>query len=186
MVASDQIVHADELGNQHDFTSGLWRIKTGNGLSTLPDGTIVATAANPTLSVTTAPLYEYRDLWAEESATLQSGATEWSFGNGAIGRIGVPVGSGWEVVEMGFHAEAAGVSISVNLVDFQAPGDPVIATIAVTGGFGVDEFATPVAVPAGAVLGFRTGTEVGSYSDGRVSARLRRQIGEYVTGVTIV
>lgn len=145
---------------------------------------------------TTGTLYEYRDIWAEESGAATNDNTQWSYGNGATGFIGLPIDAGWEVEAMYFQSDIGGSaaeSLSVHLVDFTTPSAaaPVIATISLTAaGAGVDNnaylfepLATPVAVPTGAVLGFRTGTEVGTWSDMRVGARLRREISDYVVAI---
>lgn len=149
------------------------------------------------LNITSMPLYEYRDIWAEEGSALSNNNSQWSFGNGAVGFIGLPIDDGWEVTDMYFHADTASATsdVTVHLVDMTTPSNaaPIISTVTVVdAGDGVannayvyETFATPVAVPAGAVLGFRTGTEVGAFSDARVGARLRREIGTYVSDVTL-
>lgn len=156
-------------------------------------------AANLSLTVTKMPLYEYRDIWAEENAALTSNNPEWSFGAGAEGYIGLPIDSGWEVIAMYFHSDTNGANddLTVNLINIATNPSataPTIATVTmVNSGTGQannawvfqDMLAAPVAVPANAVLGFRTGTEAGNISDARVGVRLRRQIGEYVSDVQL-
>ena len=149
--------------------------------------------STPTTTVM-APLYEYRDVWAEEGGSVNDGQAQWSFGNGATGNIGLPVGAGWEITEIGFHADSASNSaqVSVDVTDFGSGSAVTVATIdvAVADGHGqannmyrVAEFDPPVVVPDGAVLGFRTRSRSGSVSDARVCVRLRRQVGEYVSAV---
>ncbi len=149
------------------------------------------------LIVSKLPLYEYKELWAEESAGLNNNSAEWSFGNGAAGFIGIPIGEGWEVVEMGFHADnfQAAATVTVELVDFTTPSTAaaVISSISLsnsTDGGGTTNNAYKLIslnqpIPSGAVLGFRTTGLTGAISDARVYARFRRQIGEYISEVQI-
>lgn len=153
---------------------------------------------NPMLSVTKLPLYRYEAVTAEESGGAADNSSQWSMGDRATGFIGVPMNDGWEVTDMSFHADfggSAGESMEVHLVDMRTPSTaaPIIATLNIVGaGSGVDdnayiftEFAAPVAIPNGAVLGFRTGDEVGTWSDMRVRAGIRKEVGQYVSDVTI-
>jgi len=168
------------------------RIKLGAGLATLPDGTIVATPQ--TLTVTKTPHYEYMTIWAEESGALSDNNAQWSFGNGATGNIGIRIDDGWEIVGASLNFDVGGSAaeaMDVDIMDFQA-GAAVLANVSIAAaGDGQDnnphEYTaiTPTAVPNGAVIGFRTGDEVGAWSDGRVMVRLRRQDGEYVSDVSI-
>lgn len=147
------------------------------------------------LVVTKLPLYEYRDVWAEEGAALNANTDEWSFGNGATGVIGIAVGSGWEAVSMSFHADAhtPPSQVTVNAVDRQNAGAVTIASITLTGptdgggqvnnSFKVVEYSPPIPLADNAVVGFRTGTKTGTVNNARVCIRLRRPIGEYVSDV---
>ncbi len=162
----------------------VYYVRVGAGLDvyvTNSTGTIVAVPLNTQIS------YEYRDIWAEESGAATNNNTQWSFGNGATGIIGLPVGNNWEVTEMYFQADSGGSaaeSISVEMIDIQTGTPANVSTISVTGaGDGQDDnahlittYGTPITVPDGAVLGFRTVSEVGAYIDMRVGARLRRQL----------
>lgn len=153
----------------------------------------------PSLSVTKQPLYEYKEIWAEESSGTNAGSAEWSFGNGATGFIGLPIDDGWEVFEMGFHADTypATAQIQIDLMDYgNTPSDAAANTISslslsgATDGGGTTNNAyklesvgpTPIPVTGSTtVIGFITRGQSGSISDARVYARLRRQIGEYVS-----
>lgn len=194
------VVTPGNLGSEFDqgvAEPNLITLRLGAGLTKNGAGEIEVTVA---LATTTRPLYEYRDIWAEESGGNDDNTSEWSFGNGATGDIGLPIDDDWEVVAMYFQADTGGSpaeSMEVHLVDKQTTvgaGSPVIATVNITAaGSGADnnafifqDFATPVAVPDGAVLAFRTGNEVGTWSDSRVGARLRRQVGTYVDSVTLL
>jgi len=153
-----------------------------------------------TLTVTKLPLYEYRDIWAEENGSLSNNNPEWSFGAGAEGYIGLPIDAGWEVIAMYFHSDVngAGDDLTINLINIATNPSgtaPTIATLTMTNsGSGQannawiyqDMTNAPAAVPANAVLGFRTGTEVGNINDARVGVRLRRKVGDYVSDVLLV
>lgn len=157
-----------------------------------------------TLNTTTAPLYEYRDIWAEESGATNANSAEWSFGNGATGFIGLPIDSGWEVEAMYFHADTypATATIQVDLMNYgNTPSNAAANTIAsislanaADGGGGTNNaykyqiFVAPVPIPvtgSSTVIGFITRGETGNISDARVGARLRRQVGTVVTSVSL-
>lgn len=155
-----------------------------------------------TLTVTKQPLYEYRDIWAEESGALNQGSAEWSFGNGATGYMGLPIDDGWQVVSMYFQADtyAATAQVQVDLMDYgnvaSSAASNTISSISLsnaTDGGGTTnnaykytDYPTPIPVIGpDSVLGFITRTKVGNISDARVGVRLRRQIGEYVSDVSL-
>jgi len=142
-------------------------------------------------------LYEYRDIWAEESGATNAGSAEWSFGNGATGFIGLPIDDGWEVTAMYFQGDtyAATATIQVDLMNYgntpSNAGANTIASIslanstdgggATNNGYKYQDLPTPIAIPVtgdSTVIGFITRGETGNISDARVGARLRRKIGE--------
>lgn len=157
----------------------------------------------PTVSVTTttAPVYEYRDVWAEESSGLNANSAEWSFGNGAVGFMGLPIDAGWEVFAIYFHADTypSTARVQVDLMNYgNVPSAAAANTItsislanAFDGGGGINNgykyetLANPVTVPTG-VVGFITRGLTGNVSDARVGVRLRRKSFDAVTSVTIV
>jgi len=201
-VALNDIVTGNDLGIEFDIgtiQAGKIRLKIGSNLAIAPDGTISAIISG---NVTKETLYEYRDIWAEESGGTNANNTEWSFGNGATGTIGLPIGEGWEVVEMYFQADvyAATATIQVDLLDMSDGLTGVANTVSsirlsnsTDGGgqtnnaFKIELYATPISVgnTATGLLGFITRGETGNISDARVGARLRRKIGEYVSDITI-
>lgn len=194
------LIRRINLGNEFDvggLVPNRVKLKIGAGLARNVDGTIFATAAAPT--VTKLPLYEYRDIWAEEGGGLNGNNAEWSYGNGAVGFMGLVIDAGWEAIDMYFQADtyAATASVQVDLMSYITPSNAAGNTIAsinlanaADGGGGTDnaykydQLATPAAVPAGPI-GFITRGLSGNVSDARVGARLRRQIGEYVSDVTV-
>lgn len=151
----------------------------------------------PTLLVTTQPLYEYREIWAEESGAISNNSTQWSYGNGDVGAIGIPVTSGWEITEGYIQSDFGGApteSLSIIIEDFRpSTAGTNLGTFQITAaGNGQNEnasftqvFTTPIIVPDNAVIGFRTQTEIGTWSSTRVGVRLRRQIGTYVSSVSL-
>lgn len=157
------------------------------------------------VSTTTQPVYEYRDIWAEEGSAVTAGSAEWSFGNGATGYMGLPIDAGWEVEAMYFSADtyAATASVSVDLMNYgNTPSNAAANTIvsislssATDGGGGTNNgykyevLPTPVPVPVTGtttLIGFITRTVSGSVGDARVGARLRRKVADVVTGVSLL
>lgn len=176
------------------------RLNLGSGISSDPaTGVISVDLSGVSLVVTKLPMYEYRDVWAEESGAINAGSAEWSFGNGATGFMGLPVDAGWEIVALGFHADtyAATATVQVDAVSYNTPSNAAANTLAsislssATDGQGdtnnahkFENLAAPVPVPPG-VVGFITRTAAGNISDARVYARLRRQVGDYVSDVSV-
>ena len=123
----------------------------------------------------------YTIIWAEESAAVSSDTTEWSYGNGDVGDIGIPLADDWEIYALGFNADTANLiaEISFDIVDFTTTTD--LATNVVTpNNFG--EFNNyvsvvdipPIQITRGTTIGFRTNTVTGTISSARVAAYLRR------------
>lgn len=144
-------------------------------------------------------IYEYRDIWAEESGGTNANTAEWSFGNGATGFMGLPIDAGWEVEAVYFHADtyAANASIQVDLMNYgNTPSNAAANTIAsialansADGGgatnnaYKYEPLGSPVVIPvtgASTVIGFITRGETGNISDARVGARLRRPVATVV------
>jgi len=161
----------------------------------MPSGSFGRSFSASPLSVTKLPLYETRDVWAEESGALGDNSAEWSFGNGATGFIGLPFDDGWEIFAIYLQGDAVGTAagndVNVDVRDFQSNNAGIaVASISMDqggpsgNGHQFDAIATPVPIPNGAVLGFLTTTETGVNSDFRVGLRARRQVGEYVSDVS--
>jgi len=205
---TDDILLGSELGPEFDRNQmlGQVKLKIGSGLAIQPDGTIVVTSGAPSLTITTEPTYEYREIWAEESGGLNAAQSEWSYGNGATGFMGIPhlAEEGWEVTHMYFNSDVynAGANVTIALMQFETASNNIsneVSTITVansTDGGGstnhaykTEKYDPPIPIPfptSGAPLGFYTKTLTGgTISDARVGARLRRQTGTHVTGVTL-
>lgn len=149
-----------------------------------------------TLTVTKMPLYEYRDQWAEEGGGAVDNSAQYSYGNGATGFKGLPYDDGWEIIAVYIHSDNNGPNddMSVFIHDYQTTvsnAAPIVATITYNNSGdgqtnnGYQYTPLTATIPDGAVLGFRTDNENGNVSDIVVGFRARRQIGEYVSDVTI-
>jgi hypothetical protein len=103
-------------------------------------------------------------IWAEESGGLANNNRQWSFGNGATGNINLVLMYDGIIEKAFIDAEVAGTSVSIDIMI----NDAVAATASFTGGQDFVTFATPINVNEGDAIGFRTNTEVGSYTDVRV------------------
>lgn len=131
-------------------------------------------------------IWSHSKIWAEEAGFLNPNQSEWSFGNGGTGPKGIPVGNGYEIVGMFFHADnyASATATTIDCMDYQDVNNPValcdISLINSTDGTGqasngtkIVTFDPPLPVPTNAVLGFRTRLVSGSVSDCVVGLTLR-------------
>lgn len=126
--------------------------------------------------------YEKIVIWAEEASDLASNQMEWSFANGDTGFIGIPLPEDWEAYAVSFHADNTS----------NASNTMLMAVVNISGNGAFTEFfrftasgandnlayteilTTPVAIPAGTTLGFRSITETGNINSARVAVWLRR------------
>jgi hypothetical protein len=102
----------------------------------------------------------------EENGGLANGSNQWSIGNGSTGNTGVVVPTDGRIKYMTFHAETAGTSITIEILENNTT---VIGTGSFTGQTGVFTFATPIELTAGTNIRLRTGVETGAYTDARVA-----------------
>lgn len=126
--------------------------------------------------------YEKVVIWAEEAADLASNSQEWSFANGDTGFIGIPLPEAWEAYAVSFHADNTSNGSNTMIMgvgDISANG--VFTELLRFTASGANDnmsyteiLATPVAVPAGTTLGFRSITETGNINSARVAVWLRR------------
>lgn len=149
-------------------------------------------AASKSLQLTKEPEYEFYTYWAEESSTLSTNAWEWSWGNGDEGAVGLPIGSGYELISMSFHADktASGQDdMEVSLYDIKANDRNLLYTLEIIDcGDGVNDNmhsyedlrSNPILIPDGAVLAFRSGVEVGNIEGARVGIEVRRKTGREI------
>ena len=185
-MAISNLLRRINLGNEFDIgnlVANRVKLKIGDGLGRLLDGTIVV-IANPVT------IYEYSDNWAEEAGAISNNNNQWSWGNGDTGNLGLPFGDGWEIYETYIQADsggANGASLTIDVVDRATndAGNQFHTIEIIDAGDGQvnnawvlhDHRAAPIAVPDGAVMGFRTNTEVGTWASARVGIRARRSIG---------
>lgn len=186
--------------------NSVYLVRTGTGFDLWATGSggIALPLNIPTYTPVKRPLYERRDIWAEEGGATGAVTAEWSFGNGATGFMGLVIDDGWEVEAMYFMADtyAATATITVEMMNYgntpsNAAGNAIAAislASSTDGGGQTDNaykyqtFATPPAIPTtggSTVIGFLTRAETGNISDARVGARLRRQIDEFVADITV-
>lgn len=107
-------------------------------------------------------------IWAEEGAALGNGQAEWSFGNGATGFIGIPMGIDCELFAISVNADTFGTSVSI---DIQRDG----AAVSTPNFTSNNQVIAITAVPytQGQLLSFQTNTVVGGMTDVRVCAWMR-------------
>lgn len=122
--------------------------------------------------------YEKIVIWAEENSGLGNNQREWSFGNGATGLIGIPLPEDWEAYAVSFNADQStnGAQVDIEVID-TATGSvlfPFDATGAANNMVFTEILDTPVNIPAGTSIGFRTDNVSGTVSDARVAVWLRR------------
>ncbi|MGB5818287.1 MAG: hypothetical protein WBG90_02290 [Saonia sp.] len=145
---------------------------------------VVSTDADNSISVGSdggayVAVYEKIVIWAEENAALANNQLEWSFGNGATGRIGIPLPEAWEAYAVSFNADSNGASDSVLMAVIDSNTNTNLFTFTATGNANnmvyTEMLTTPVAIPVGTSIGFRTVTETGNVTDARVAVFLRRR-----------
>ena len=157
------------------------------------------------LVVTKLPLYETQEVWAEESGGLNANTSEWSYGNGSTGFIGLPVDAGWEITAMAFHADqfVANTNVTIDTMDYSVvASDATTNTLSSinintsTDGGGITDntykwfdLPSPVPIPVNGqgagLVGFITRGLTGASTDSRILYRRRRLIGEYVSDVAL-
>lgn len=169
----------------------------GTGLA-IVGGKLVTDLSSVSLNVTTQPLYEYRTFWAEENGAVANNSFEWSFGNGSTGAIGLPFEAGWEITQVFMQSEVSGTSLQVDFLDtavVNTAAAPVLFSITHSAAtwFGaggtnrasIVDLSPVVILAADSIIAPYTRTEVGIFSDVRVGFNARRQIGDYVSAVSV-
>ncbi|MDG1730932.1 MAG: hypothetical protein P8K68_09810 [Algibacter sp.] len=126
--------------------------------------------------------YEKVVIWAEETGGLSNNNMQWSYGNGDVGFIGIPLPEDWEAYAVSFHADNTANALDTIIMgvgDISANGTFTELLRFTASGANdnmsyTEILATPVAVPAGTTLGFRSITESGNINSARVAVWLRR------------
>lgn len=107
-------------------------------------------------------------IWAEEGGGLSNNNYQWSYGNGATGAMGIPLGIDCELFAISLNADSFGTSVSVNIQNnLSTISTPLFSTN--------NQVVAITAVPfsQGDLLSFQTATETGTFSDVRVCAWFR-------------
>lgn len=107
-------------------------------------------------------------IWAEENGNLSNGNSQWSFGNGATGFIGIPLAFDCQLFAISVNADSPGTSVSI---DIQKNGSAV-STPNFTSNNQVNTI-SPISFAQGDLVSFQTNTVVGSWNDVRVCAWFR-------------
>lgn len=126
--------------------------------------------------------YEKVVIWAEETGSLTNNNMQWSFGNGDVGFIGVPLPEAWEAYAVSFHADNTSNGSNTMIMgvgDISADGTFTELFRFTASGANdnmsyTEILGTPVATPAGTTLGFMSITESGNINSARVAVWLRR------------
>lgn len=116
-------------------------------------------------------------IYGEENGGIAANQNEYSYGNGAVGFIGVTVLGDWELFGVSVDIEqfnGAGPTLAV--MDFTAGNaNTVLHQFTAATSNHTEELTTPVAVSNGTVLGFRTvNLNGGTFTDVRIAAWLQR------------
>lgn len=122
------------------------------------------------------PGYVTDVIWAEENGGLVSNTLgRFSFGNGATGAntFGLPIWEDMEAVGMVVNAETAGASVVIQYT-LDATIQP--QSVTATGNTTVTYFPAAQSITSGQLLNFRTGLEVGTWTDVRVGLIVRKKI----------
>lgn len=126
--------------------------------------------------------YEKVVIWAEEAGNISNNNMQWSYGNGDAGFIGIPLPEAWEAYAVSFHADNtsnASNTLIVAVVDISGNGAFTELFRFTASGANdnmsyTEILATPVVIPVGTTLGFRSITESGNINSARVAVWLRR------------
>ncbi len=122
--------------------------------------------------------YEKIVIWAEEGGGLNDNFLEWSFGNSASGQIGIPLPEDWEAYAVSLNADVNGATDTAEIAVIDSNTNTNLFTFTASGNEDnmvyTEILATPVSIPAGTSIGFRTVNETGTIEDVRVAVFLRR------------
>lgn len=119
-------------------------------------------------------------IWGEENGSLSNNNYQWSFGNGAVGNMGIPVALDCEMFAVTFNSESPGTSVSI---DVSQNGTPTYTASFGSAADQVDTLVSPISFTAGDRVGFRTNTVSGSFVDARVCAWFRVRASPAATSI---
>lgn len=144
----------------------------------------LAQANNYTDNAINTRVYEKVVIFAENTANITTGGgTQWAFGDGDTGAIGIPVVEDWELFAVSFQARSVTLSTNVNMIvrnindasTLYAFTAPLMPLPPATDGVYTEVLATPVQIPAGTTIGFATSSvSAGVVTGARVAVWLRR------------
>ncbi|NLP56679.1 hypothetical protein [Lutibacter sp. B1] len=165
--------------------SVLWIQSDGADWQQITATNVVSSDANNAISVGTdggayqKQVYEKIVIWADENGTLSDNNLQWSFGNGATGQIGIPLPEAWEAYAVSFNAaNTNGASETVKMAIIDSDTNTNLFTFTASGSVNnmvyTEILTTPISIPAGTSLGFRTVTVSGTVKNVRVAVFLRR------------
>ncbi|HGI8170834.1 TPA: hypothetical protein ACJT8G_002871 [Legionella pneumophila] len=129
-------------------------------------------------------VYEKVVIFAENTANITTGGgTQWAFGDGDTGAIGIPLVEDWELFAVSFQARSVTLSTNVNMIvrnmndasTIYAFTAPLLVTPPANNGVYTEMLATPIPIPAGTTIGFATSSvSAGVVTGARVAVWLRR------------
>lgn len=144
----------------------------------------LAQANNYTDNQINTRVYEKVVIFAENAASIAgAGATQWAFGDGDTGAIGIPVVEDWELFAVSFQARSVTLSTNVNMIvrnmnnasNLYAFTAPLLVTPPASNGVYTEILANPVPISAGTTIGFVTSSvSAGVVTGARVAVWLRR------------
>ncbi len=144
----------------------------------------LAQANNYTDNAINTRVYEKVVIFAENTANITTGGgTQWAFGDGDTGAIGIPLVEDWELFAVSFQARSVTLSTNVNMIvrnmndasTLYAFTAPLLVTPPAANGVYTEVLATPVQIPAGTTIGFATSSvSAGVVTGARVAVWLRR------------
>lgn len=115
-------------------------------------------------------------IWGEENGGIAANQNEYSFGNGATGLIGIPVLGDWDLYGVTVDIEVSSGNLpTLAVMDYTAGSNTVLYQFTMTANPHAEFLTTPVAVPSGTVVGFRSITmNGGTHTDVRICAWLEQ------------
>jgi hypothetical protein len=130
-------------------------------------------------------IYEKNVIFAETALNITTGGgTQWAFGDGDTGAIGIPLPESWELYAVSLQARSvtANATVVINILNINDGSTIYQITAPLTtpvppaiNGVYTQMLATPVAIPAGSTIGFSTvSVSAGIVTGARIGAWLRR------------
>ena len=112
--------------------------------------------------------YSVFPIWVEENGNLSNNNRQWSGGNGSVGNVNFPL-LDCDIFAVSLHGEIEGTSVSIDLMK----NDALAETVTFSGGSRIIDLTTPLSYVREDLLGYRTNTVVGTWTDARILAWIR-------------